>query len=259
MKRSKKRGVDFMWNKRKLLAISCELLQGLIHRFKDSWLMTKLKDQHDKEINSFYNTQEIFSLMILSDKDINAKIDAGQIIIDSPFANWKNQIGASSMDMRLGKHFKIYEHGKYAVLDPKLMTDAKDLTRLIEVPEGEAFIVQPGEFVLGVTLEKVSLPNDVVARVEGRSSLGRLGIIIHSTAGFVDAGFAGTITLEITNINRMPVALYPGMRVCQLAFEPMTSAAEVPYSKKGTSKYQDQIFPQESRIYMDPLFVDGKE
>jgi dCTP deaminase len=163
------------------------------------------------------------------------------------------------MDMRLGKYFKIYEHGKHPVLDPSKMNGEEGLTRLIEVPEGEAFIVQPGEFALGVTLEKVSLPDDIVARVEGRSSLGRLGIIIHSTAGFVDAGFSGTITLEITNINRMPVALHPGMRVCQLAFEPMTSPALVPYSKKGTSKYQDQVFPQESRIYKDPFFNGEKE
>ncbi len=196
--------------------------------------------------------------MILSDRDIIEKIEAGEITIDSPLDSWKDQIGASSMDMRLGKYFKIYEHGKHPVLDPTKMNDEENLTRLIEVPEGEAFIVQPGEFALGVTLEKVSLPDDVVARVEGRSSLGRLGIIIHSTAGFVDAGFAGTITLEITNINRMPVALHPGMRVCQLAFEPMTSPALVPYSKKSTSKYQDQIFPQESRIYKDPFFCKGK-
>jgi dCTP deaminase len=192
--------------------------------------------------------------MILSDREITAKIEAGEIVIESPKENWKEQIGASSMDMRLGKFFKVYEHGKYPVLDPRKMNEEDEITRLIEVAEGEAFIVQPGEFVLGVTMEKVALPNDIVARVEGRSSLGRLGIIVHSTAGFVDAGFAGTITLEITNINRMPVALYPGMRVCQLAFEPMTSEALVPYGKKGTSKYQDQVFPQESRIYKDPFF-----
>jgi dCTP deaminase len=161
--------------------------------------------------------------MILSDRDIITKIENGDIQIESPHKGWKLQIGASSMDMRLGKYFKIYEHGKHPVLDPSKMNGEEGLTRLIEVPEGEAFIVQPGEFALGVTLEKVSLPDDIVARVEGRSSLGRLGIIIHSTAGFVDAGFSGTITLEITNINRMPVALHPGMRVCQLAFEPMTS------------------------------------
>jgi len=196
--------------------------------------------------------------MIFSDRDILAKIEAGEIHIDSPHSNWKDQIGASSIDMRLGKYFKVYEHGKIPVLDPAKMNGEESITRLIEVKEGESFIVQPGEFVLGVTLEKVSLPDDIVARVEGRSSLGRLGIIIHSTAGFIDAGFCGTITLEITNINRMPVALHPGMRVCQLAFEPMTSPALVPYSKKKTSKYQDQVFPQESRIYLDPFFVDCK-
>ena len=195
--------------------------------------------------------------MILSDRDITAKIDAGLIMIDSPNPHWRDQIGASSIDMRLGKYFKVYEHGKYPVLDPRQMKDTDDITRLIEVKDGEPFIVQPGEFVLGVTLEKIGLPDDVVARVEGRSSLGRLGIIIHSTAGFVDAGFCGTITLEITNINRMPVALHPGMRVCQLAFEPMTSPADIPYSQKHTSKYQDQVFPQESRIYSDPFFASN--
>ena len=193
--------------------------------------------------------------MILSDRDIFAKIDAGEITIESPRENWREQIGASSMDLRLGNYFKIYKHGKFPVLDPIKMCDEDEICDLIEVKDGEAFIVQPGEFVLGVTLEKVSIPDDVVARVEGRSSLGRLGIIIHSTAGFVDAGFVGTITLEITNINRMPVALYPGQRVCQLAFESMTSPALVPYSAKKTSKYQNQIFPQESRVYCDPFFV----
>lgn len=196
--------------------------------------------------------------MILSDNDIFAKIEAGEIVISSPYEQWKSQIGASSMDLRLGKYFKVYKHGKYPVLDPKRMAVDEDMTQLIEIPDDEAFIVQPGEFVLGVTLEKITLPTDVVARVEGRSSLGRLGIIIHSTAGFVDAGFSGTITLEITNINRMPVALYPGQRVCQLAFEPMSSPAKVPYAEKKTSKYQDQIFPQESRIHHDPFFQEKR-
>ena len=197
--------------------------------------------------------------MILSDRDILAKIESGDIQISSPHKNWKAQVGASSLDMRLGKHFKVYEHGKFPVLDPAKMSEVGEMARLIEVPEGESFVVQPGEFVLGVTLEKVSLPDDVVARVEGRSSLGRLGIVVHSTAGFVDAGFSGTITLEIANINRMPVVLHPGMRVCQLAFEPMSSPAQVPYSKKGTSKYQDQILPQESQIHKDPFFNGGEE
>lgn len=191
--------------------------------------------------------------MILSDRDIKAKIAAGHIVIESEKDDHFININASSMDLRLGKHFKIYEHAKVPFLDPLNPEGFKDMTKLITIEnEGEPFIVQPGEFVLAVTHEKIKIANDLVARVEGRSSLGRLGIIVHSTAGFVDAGFEGTITLEITNINRMPVALYPGMRVCQLAFETMSSEAEVPYYAKATSKYQGQIMPQESMISVDP-------
>ena len=164
------------------------------------------------------------------------------------------------MDFRLGNYFKVYNHAKHAVLDPRDPDSFKDIARLIEVDENDIpFIIQPGEFVLGVTMESVKLADDVVARVEGRSSLGRLGIIVHSTAGFIDAGFEGTITLEITNINRMPVALYPGMRVCQLAFETMSSPAEVPYSQKRSSKYQGQKYPEESRIAADPQFANEEK
>ncbi len=191
--------------------------------------------------------------MILSDRDIKLKITQGEIVVTSPDNDHLPNIGASSMDLRLGKYFKIYDHSKYAVLDPLDPASFKDIAKLIEIEDtGVPFVVQPGEFVLGVTLEKVKLADDIVARVEGRSSLGRLGIIVHSTAGFIDAGFEGTITLEITNINRMPVALYPGMRVCQLAFELMTSQAEVPYHAKKSSKYQGQTYPEESRIAHDP-------
>lgn len=194
--------------------------------------------------------------MILSDRDIKARILKGDIVIESPNNDHLANIHASSLDLRLGKYFKIYDHTKYAVLDPLQPETFKDIARLIEVDDERVpFIVQPGEFILGATLEKIKIPDDMVARVEGRSSLGRLGIIIHSTAGFVDAGFEGTITLEITNINRMPVALYPGMRVCQLAFEEMSSPAEVPYSKKGSSKYQGQVYPEESKIASDPEFL----
>ncbi len=194
--------------------------------------------------------------MILSDRDIKARIAKGDIVVESPDSDHMPNIGASSMDLRLGRFFKIYDHTKYPVLDPMQPETFKDIARLIEVDQDRVpFIVQPGEFILGVTLEKIKIADDIVARVEGRSSLGRLGIIIHSTAGFVDAGFEGTITLEITNINRMPVALYPGMRVCQLAFEEMSSPADVPYNKKGTSKYQGQMYPEESRIANDPEFT----
>jgi len=190
--------------------------------------------------------------MIFSDRDIRAAIQSGRIKIGSPDEKYLDNIGPSSLDLRCGSHFKLYEHTKFPLLDPADPTTFENCSRMIEVKKPNTpFIIQPNDFVLGVTLESITLPDDLVARVEGRSSLGRLGIIVHSTAGFVDPGFSGTITLEITNINRMPVALYPGMRVCQLAFETLTSPAEVDYSKKKTQKYQNQVFPEESRITRD--------
>src|SRR3989338_969447 len=193
--------------------------------------------------------------MILSDRDIKKALKAGRIAVESQGSDHEANIHASSLDLRLGKYFKVYEHSKFAVLDPLKMDSFKGLTKLVEITNpDEPFIVHPGDFVLGVTLESVRLGDDIVARVEGRSSLGRLGIIVHSTAGFIDAGFEGSITLEITNINRMPVALYPGMRVCQLAFEEMSSPAEVPYNMKKSSKYQGQTLPEESRLTIDPEF-----
>lgn len=195
--------------------------------------------------------------MILSDHDIRTAIETGRVKIDSPDQKFLDNIGPSSLDLRCGNHFKLYEHTKFPLLDPADPRTFEKCSRMIEIKkQGEPFIIQPGDFALGVTLEKITLPDDLVARVEGRSSLGRLGIIVHSTAGFVDPGFAGTITLEITNINRMPVALYPGMRVCQLALETLTSPAEVDYSKKATQKYQNQVFPEESRICRDPEMID---
>ncbi|MBU0767112.1 dCTP deaminase [Patescibacteria group bacterium] len=193
--------------------------------------------------------------MILSDRDIKSAIEEGRVKIEGtkPY-----HIHASSMDLHLGETFKLYDHSKFSLLDPK---DPKTFTgnmRMIHVSEGESFVVQPGEFVLGVTQEKITVPDDLVVRVEGRSSLGRLGIIVHSTAGFVDPGFSGTITLEISNLNRLPVALYPGMRVCQIAFEQMTSPAETPYNKKAHSKYQGQVLPEESRLDADPEFQLSK-
>lgn len=193
--------------------------------------------------------------MILSDRDIKACLTNGRIKVDSTHPEMFRHVHASSMDMRLGNVFKVYEHSRYALLDPKNPeTFAKNM-RVITVPDDEPFIVQPGEFILGVTQETLTLCDDLVARVEGRSSLGRLGIIVHSTAGFVDPGFSGTITLEISNLNRLPVALYPGMRVCQIAFEQMTSPADTPYNMKPHSKYQNQVLPEESRLTIDPEFA----
>lgn len=194
--------------------------------------------------------------MILSDRDIKAAIASGHVKVETDQAELFRHIHASSMDLRLGNIFKVYEHSKYALLDPKNPRTFAQNMRIITVPDNEPFIVQPGEFILGVTQEKITVPDDLVVRVEGRSSLGRLGIIVHSTAGFVDPGFSGTITLEISNLNRLPVALYPGMRICQLAFELMSSPAETPYNKKPFSKYQGQILPEESRLSIDPEFVN---
>lgn len=191
--------------------------------------------------------------MILSDRDIFQRIEKEDIKITSSRNDWREQVHASSMDLRLGYFFRTYNRNELSVLDPKNMPE--ECTTLFERDSQNPFIVHPGEFVLGVTLENISIPYDLVARVEGRSSLGRLGIMIHSTAGFVDAGFSGTITLEITNLNTIPVALYPEMRVCQLAFEQMTSPALVPYGEKKCSKYQNQILPESSRIGIDPEFI----
>lgn len=193
--------------------------------------------------------------MILSDRDIKAAITSGRVKIDSTQKELFPHIHASSMDLRLGNIFKVYEHSKYALLDPKNPKTFAQNMRIITVADGDPFIVQPGEFILGVTQETITVPDDLVVRVEGRSSLGRLGIIVHSTAGFVDPGFSGTITLEISNLNRLPVALYPGMRICQLAFEMMTSPAETPYNSKPGSKYQGQILPEESRLSIDSEFI----
>lgn len=192
--------------------------------------------------------------MILSDRDIRRALEHGELKVESDQPEMFWHIHASSMDLRLGNVFKLYEHSKFAVLDPKRPETFQGNMRTITVQDGDPFIVQPGEFVLGVTREKITVPRDLVVRIEGRSSLGRLGIIVHSTAGFVDPGFSGTITLEISNLNRLPVALYPGMRICQIALEQLTSPAEIPYSVKPGSKYHGQVLPEESRLSADHEF-----
>ncbi len=192
--------------------------------------------------------------MILCDRDIRDAIAKGRVKIEPSEAEGEWHIHASSMDLRLGNVFKLYEHSAFAILDPKAPESFLGNVRTVTVTDDKPFIVQPGEFVLGVTRETITVPDDLVVRVEGRSSLGRLGIIVHSTAGYVDPGFSGTITLEISNLNRLPVALYPGMRVCQIAFEQLSGPADMPYNKKPGSKYQGQSLPEESRLSMDPEF-----
>ncbi|HPU43936.1 MAG TPA: dCTP deaminase [Dictyoglomaceae bacterium] len=187
--------------------------------------------------------------MILSDRDIKSYIQEGKLIID-PIDNPKSQIQPSSIDLRLGNTFLHFKVEGRAFIDPT-KDSLQDLMGTIEVEDGKPFFLRPGEFVLGTTIETIKLPEDLVARVDGRSSLGRLGVIVHATAGYVDPGFCGQITLELSNINHVPIALYPGMRICQISFYTLTSPAETPYYKKEGSKYQNQKGPTASKLDID--------
>ena len=189
-------------------------------------------------------------MAILSDKTIKEYLEEGKIVID-PLKD-EQQIQPSSVDMRLGDEFKVFKEIRKPYIDPKDEEDIAEYMESSTVPEGEAFIIHPNEFALATTQEYVKVPDDLVARVEGRSSMGRLGVTMHVTAGYVDPGFEGRITLEISNIGAMPVALYPGQRVCQLVFETMTTPAELPYGHpKRNSKYMKQLKPESSRVKLD--------
>ena len=189
-------------------------------------------------------------MAILSDKTIKEYLEEGKIVID-PLKD-EQQIQPSSVDMRLGDEFKVFKVIRKPYIDPKDEEDIAEYMESSTVPEGEAFIIHPNEFALATTQEYVKVPDDLVARVEGRSSMGRLGVTMHVTAGYVDPGFEGRITLEISKIGAMPVALYPGQRVCQLVFETMTTPAELPYGHpKRNSKYMKQLKPESSRVKLD--------
>lgn len=189
-------------------------------------------------------------MAILSDKTIKEYLEEGKIVID-PLKD-EQQIQPSSVDMRLDDEFKVFKVIRKPYIDPKDEEDIAEYMESSTVPEGEAFIIHPNEFALATTQEYVKVPDDLVARVEGRSSMGRLGVTMHVTAGYVDPGFEGRITLEISNIGAMPVALYPGQRVCQLVFETMTTPAELPYGHpKRNSKYMKQLKPESSRVKLD--------
>ena len=185
--------------------------------------------------------------MIFSDRSIKDAIASGRIIID-PYD--KTMVQPSSVDVRCDRFFRVFENHRYAHIDPKAPQD--DLTAMVEAAEEDPFILHPGEFVLGATLEVVGLPDDVVARLEGKSSLGRLGLLIHSTAGFIDPGFKGQVTLELSNVANLPITIYPGMKIGQISFYQMTSPAEHPYgSPELGSKYQGQTGPTASRMHTD--------
>ncbi len=183
--------------------------------------------------------------MLLSDRDILDEIDAGRITI-KPFD--PAMVQPASIDVRLDRYFRVFENHRYPHIDPAQAQD--DLTREVQAEGDEPFILHPGEFVLGSTYEEVSLPGDLAARVEGKSSLGRLGLLTHATAGFVDPGFSGHVTLELANVATLPIKLYPGMKIGQFCFFRMSSASEHPYgSEKYGSRYQGQRGPTPSRSY----------
>jgi dCTP deaminase len=183
--------------------------------------------------------------VLLSDRDIKAEIDTERVRLD-PYD--PGMIQPSSIDVRLDKFFRLFDNHKYPVIDPA--KDQPELTRLVEVEPDDGFVLHPGEFVLGSTLETVSLPDDLAARVEGKSSLGRLGLLTHATAGFVDPGFSGHVTLELSNVATLPIILWPGMKIGQLCFFRLSSPAENPYgSAKYGSHYQGQRGPTASRSY----------
>ena len=181
--------------------------------------------------------------MLLSDRDIHSSVAAGQIGIEPWDAA---MVQPSSVDVRLDRYFRLFDNHKYPYIDPR--TDQPDLTRLIEVEPNEPYVLHPGEFALGSTFERVSLPDDLAARLEGKSSLGRLGLLTHSTAGFIDPGFTGHVTLELSNVATLPITLWPGMKIGQLCFFRLSSAAEHPYgSSQYGSRYQGQRGPTASR------------
>ncbi|GAB3947327.1 dCTP deaminase [Corynebacterium tapiri] len=185
--------------------------------------------------------------MLLSDRDIRSAIDSGDLGIE-PFD--AALIQPSSVDVRLDKYFRVFNNSRYTHIDPKL--ELSELTTEKEVAEGESFVLHPGEFVLAATLEKFTLPAHLAGRLEGKSSLGRLGLVTHSTAGFIDPGFSGYITLELSNVANLPIMLYPGMKVGQLALFTMSSPAETPYGTGELgSKYQGQRGPTPSKYYLN--------
>ncbi|MFA4995563.1 MAG: dCTP deaminase [Patescibacteria group bacterium] len=183
--------------------------------------------------------------MVFSDNDIKKAIEDKKIII-TPEDD--SMIQPSSYDVRLSNKFRVFNNYKYSIIDPR--EKQLDLTSLVELKNGSPFILHPGEFILGSTLEVIGLDKTVVARIEGKSSLGRLGLLIHSTAGYVDPGFKGTITLELSNVANLPIALYPGMKIGQLSFMNLCTPCETPYgSRKIGSKYQNQVDPTASEYY----------
>ncbi|MFQ6116028.1 MAG: dCTP deaminase [bacterium] len=185
--------------------------------------------------------------MILSDRDIKRYLQEGKIKIEPP-PDLKKQLGSCSIDLRLGNTFRVFENSKYPYIDLGKDISMTEIMKKVVVRDGEPFIMQPGEFVLATTIESLEIADDLLARIDGRSSLGRLGIIVHGTSSVFDPGWKGHPTLELSNIGRMPVALYPGMRICAFTFEQLTTPAEVPYYQKPGHKYGGRKEPEPSKL-----------
>jgi dCTP deaminase len=192
--------------------------------------------------------------VVLSDRTIKEEIAAGRLIFD-PYD--ERLVQPSSVDMRVDRSFRVFNNSRYPYIDVR--EPMENLTELVTVEDGEPFVLHPGEFVLGQTLERVTLPDDLVARLEGKSSLGRLGLLIHSTAGFIDPGWDGHVTLELSNVANLPITIYHGMKIGQLSFVQLSEPAESPYGSGGLgSKYQGQKGPTPSRYWQNFAQEDGK-
>lgn len=185
--------------------------------------------------------------MLLSDRDLRKELESGRLGVD-PYD--PKMLQPSSIDVRLDRYFRVFDNTKYTHIDPSQQQD--ELTSLVEQTGDDPFVLHPGEFVLGSTFEMVTLPDDLAGRLEGKSSLGRLGLLTHSTAGFIDPGFSGHITLELSNVANLPITLWPGMKIGQLCLFRLSSAAEYPYgTKEAGSRYQGQRGPTPSRAYLN--------
>lgn len=186
-------------------------------------------------------------MAVLSDRDIKKAVKEGKIGISDYL---EENVSCASIDLRLGNEFCVFKHTEITHIDTK-NTENQQLMEKITIKENSPFIIHPGEFALGITKETVKVPENLLARLDGRSSLGRLGLVIHSTAGIVNPGFEGKLTLEIHNISNVPISIWPGTRICQLTFEELSSQSEKPYNKRKDSKYQNQASPEPSKIFKE--------
>jgi len=185
--------------------------------------------------------------LVLSDRDIRKHLESGKIRI-TPAIDLKTQLGSCSVDFRLGTRFRVFEHSRFAYIDLRKGVDVDEIMREVEIGPDESFTLHPGQLVLGMTIESLELSADLLARLEGRSSLGRLGIIVHGTASVFDPGWVGNPTLVLGNVGILPVSMYAGMRICSFTFETLSSPADVPYSAKAGNKYAHQTGPYASRF-----------